>query len=48
MATTNVTRRSVLKTAALATTVLSVPFVRGARAAGTLSIGLWDPLGARR
>ena len=44
MATTNMTRRSVLKTAALATTVLSVPFVRGARAAGSPSIGLRDYL----
>ena len=36
------TRRTVLKTAALATTVLSTPFVRGAHAAGKLSFGTWD------
>jgi len=38
-----VTRRTALKTAALATTALiSAPYVRGAHAAGKLSIGFWD------
>jgi ABC-type glycerol-3-phosphate transport system substrate-binding protein len=37
------TRRSALKTAALATTALiTAPYVRGAHAAGRLSIGFWD------
>ena len=36
------TRRTVLRTAALATTALSAPFVRGAHAAGKLSFGVWD------
>src|ERR671934_1489736 len=36
------TRRAVLKTAALATTTLAAPFVRGAYAAGKLSFGVWD------
>ena len=37
------TRRSVIKTAALATTALiAAPYVRGAHAAGKLSIGYWD------
>src|SRR5712691_8530741 len=36
------TRRTVLQTAALATTALAVPFVRGAHAAGKLSVGWWD------
>jgi ABC-type glycerol-3-phosphate transport system substrate-binding protein len=36
------TRRSVLKTAALASASLTVPFVRGAHAAGKLSCGFWD------
>ena len=40
MATT--TRRTVLRNAALATTILATPFVRGARAAGKLSVGFWD------
>jgi ABC-type glycerol-3-phosphate transport system substrate-binding protein len=40
MATT--TRRTVLRNAALATTFLATPFVRGARAAGKLSVGFWD------
>jgi ABC-type glycerol-3-phosphate transport system substrate-binding protein len=40
MATT--TRRTVLRAAALATTTLAVPFVRGAHAAGKLSVGFWD------
>ena len=38
-----VTRRHALKTAALATTALiAAPYVRGAHAAGRLSIGFWD------
>ena len=37
------TRRSAMKTAALATTALiAAPYVRGAHAAGKLSIGYWD------
>src|SRR6266700_826448 len=35
------TRRTVLQTAAAATT-LAAPFVRGAYAAGKLSLGTWD------
>ena len=38
---TATTRRTVLQTAA-ATTFLSMPFVRGAHAAGKLSVGFWD------
>src|SRR5437868_4726710 len=39
----SMTRRSALKTAALATTALiAAPYVRGAHAAGKLSIGFWD------
>ena len=37
------TRRTAIKTAALATTALiAAPYVRGAHAAGKLSIGYWD------
>src|SRR5215472_13648393 len=36
------TRRTMLRTAALATTTLAAPFVRGAYAAGKLSFGVWD------
>lgn len=36
------TRRTVLKTAALASTALAAPFVRGAYAAGKLTVGFWD------
>jgi ABC-type glycerol-3-phosphate transport system substrate-binding protein len=36
------TRRTVLRNAALATTLLARPFVRGAHAAGKLSVGFWD------
>jgi len=37
------TRRAAIKTAALATTALiTAPYVRGAHAAGKLSIGFWD------
>src|SRR5947208_256538 len=35
------TRRTVLRGAA-ATTVLAMPFVRGAHAAGRLAVGFWD------
>jgi ABC-type glycerol-3-phosphate transport system substrate-binding protein len=44
MATKSLTRRSMLKTAALAPAAiaLSAPFVRGAFAAGKLSVGMWD------
>ena len=38
-----ITRRTALKTAALATTALiAAPYVRGAHAAGKLSVGFWD------
>ena len=36
------TRRTVLQGAALATTTLAAPFVRGAYGAGKLSVGTWD------
>jgi len=36
------TRRTVLRTAALAPTALAAPFVRGAHAGGKLSFGVWD------
>ena len=39
---TVLTRRTVLQDAALATTTLAAPFVRGAYAAGKLSFGVWD------
>jgi ABC-type glycerol-3-phosphate transport system substrate-binding protein len=42
MSRTIVTRRTVLRAAALATTALTAPFVRGAYAAGKLSCGFWD------
>ena len=42
MGTSVPTRRTVLKTAALMTTALAAPFVRGAHAAGKLSVGFWD------
>ena len=40
--TSVLTRRTVLKTAALASTAIAAPFVRGAFAAGKLSCGFWD------
>ena len=40
MATTSLTRRRVLTTAA--SVALTAPFVRGAHAAGKLSVGFWD------
>jgi ABC-type glycerol-3-phosphate transport system substrate-binding protein len=42
MSSTLLTRRTMLKGAALATTTLAAPFVRGAYAAGKLSFGVWD------
>jgi hypothetical protein len=42
VATPTLTRRTVLNTAALATTALVMPFVPGAYAAGKLSCGFWD------
>ena len=39
---TTLTRRTLLKTAAMATTAIAAPFVRGAHAAGKLSCGFWD------
>ena len=42
MTTSNVTRRFVSKTAAAARALIATPFVRGAYAAGKLSIGFWD------
>src|ERR1700730_12845779 len=42
MSGTLLTRRTVLKTAALASTALAAPFVHGAYAAGKLAFGVWD------
>jgi hypothetical protein len=42
MTTTTLTRRTLLNTAALATTTLALPIVHGAHAAGKLSCGFWD------
>src|SRR3954462_10438256 len=46
MSTTKLTRRAVLKTAALTPPAiaasLAAPFIHGAYAAGTLSVGTWD------
>jgi ABC-type glycerol-3-phosphate transport system substrate-binding protein len=42
MAAVSLTRRTVLKTAALATTAIAAPMVRGAYAAGSLKVGFWD------
>jgi hypothetical protein len=39
VASPTLTRRTVLNTAALATTALAMPFVHGAHAAGKLSCG---------
>ena len=39
---TTISRRTVLQTAAMATTALATPFVRGAYAGGKLSCGFWD------
>jgi hypothetical protein len=38
----HLTRRSLLKTAALAATALTVAFAHGAFAAGKLACGFWD------
>ena len=40
MITTRLSRRTLLQTAA--TTALTAPFIRGAHAAGKLSVGFWD------
>ena len=42
MGRTRVTRRTVLRGAAAATTLAGTPFVRGAHAAGKLSVAVWD------
>jgi ABC-type glycerol-3-phosphate transport system substrate-binding protein len=42
MANSTLTRRTVLQTAALASTALAAPFVHGAYAAGALKVGFWD------
>ena len=42
MATAIMTRRTLLKTGAVATTAFGMPFVHGAYAAGKLSCGFWD------
>jgi ABC-type glycerol-3-phosphate transport system substrate-binding protein len=42
MPTPPLSRRSVLRAAALATTAIGLPFVHGAHAAGKLSVGFWD------
>lgn len=42
MTTSKVTRRFVAKTAAASSALIAAPFVRGAFAAGKLSIGFWD------
>ena len=42
MSSARVTRRRFVKTAAASAALVSAPFVRGAHAAGSLSIGFWD------
>jgi ABC-type glycerol-3-phosphate transport system substrate-binding protein len=42
MASGKVTRRRFLETSAASTALVAAPFVRGAHAAGTLSVGFWD------
>src|SRR5262249_12853097 len=42
MLTTRLTRRRLMAGTAAATAALSMPYVRGAHAAGRLSIGFWD------
>ena len=42
MAKTGYSRRRVMATAAAASATFSMPFVRGAYAAGKLSVGFWD------
>src|SRR6185437_2044979 len=40
--TARLTRRQLLATAAVSSTAIAMPYVRGAYAAGKLSIGFWD------
>src|SRR5262249_38114810 len=42
MPTTKLTRRRVLASTAAVTAALATPYVRGAHAAGKLSVGFWD------
>jgi hypothetical protein len=42
MRRSSITRRTVVKYAALGTTVLAAPYVQGAYAAGRLTLGCWD------
>ena len=42
MQTTRLTRRTLMHSAAAAATLASAPFVRGAHAAGKLSVAVWD------
>jgi ABC-type glycerol-3-phosphate transport system substrate-binding protein len=42
MHSSKLSRRKVIAAGAVATGLVAAPFVRGANAAGTLSIGLWD------
>ncbi len=42
MASSKVTRRFVAKTAVVSSALLAAPFVRGAHAAGKLTMGFWD------
>ena len=37
-----ITRRRLLATTAASTALIAMPYVRGAYAAGKLSVGLWD------
>lgn len=42
MKTTRLTRRTLLQSAAAATTLAGAPFVHGAHAAGKLTVAVWD------
>ena len=42
MVRSTITRRRILQTGAVATAALTAPFVRGAHAAGKLSVAFWD------
>ena len=42
MRTSTLTRRRFLATSAASTAMVAMPHVRGAHAAGKLSVGLWD------
>ena len=42
METTRLTRRTLMQSAAAAATLAGAPFVRGAHAAGKLSVAVWD------